>query len=52
MGNVGMNDLLWITPATILAGRLAWDLYGLARDIAIDNYIEYRKQQTDEHQST
>lgn len=39
-----MIELIWILPLAIIAGRLAWDLYGLARDIVIDNYIEYRKQ--------
>lgn len=39
-----MINLLWILPLAIIAGRLAWDLYALARDIVIDNYIEYRKQ--------
>lgn len=43
-----MTELLWIAPTTILAGRLAWDLYGLVRDIAIDNYIEYRKQEAED----
>lgn len=37
-----MTSLLWILPLAILAGRLAWDLYGLAKEIIIDNYIRYR----------
>lgn len=37
-----MIDLIWIIPACVVAGRLAWDLYGLARNIVIDMYIQSR----------
>lgn len=39
---IELNDIYELA-LVVLAGRLSWDLYALAKEIAIDNYIRYRK---------
>lgn len=39
---IELNDIYELA-LVILAGRLSWDVYGLVKDILIDNYIRYRK---------
>lgn len=39
---IELNDI-YEFALVILAGRLSWDLYALTKEILIDNYIRYRK---------
>jgi len=40
---IELNDI-WQVFLFVIAGRVGWDGYALAKEIVIDIYIQYRQQ--------